>query len=500
MIKSIRSTLLILVAVFYSPAFAQKSFDGVTGAVNSALSSAAVNLIQPKIMGWLAAFLTIQFVLTNIRKLIHGADLQEAIAKAVGMFFSAGMCLLAVNYGPEFIDKVGNDLLGHFLSSIPSVSAIISSTLAMATVIIAAAFGASVINDAMANILVGMFWIVAGGGVYLACKVFMFYLELGMIIILAPLSFALLGLDALRDQGIAPLRSLISLVYRAVLFGVIFAAYSYVADNATQSFQSISWENPLAIIKNIGKVIDALMAYPVLLFLAFKSDSIAASLASGSTSMGTADVAQAAAIGAAAGATVATAGSATTSAAGNAAKSMSDFMGRMAGGGSISNASPMGIGGGDAPSFTPPPPSMSAGSKISSDPRKPPARPVASGRYGPPLRGDLGYAPETAAPAQNGPAPAGNATSAPASQPGTDGAKVSPASQSTAIPSGQPLASSATTAGIGGVPGNNSVSPQESAAAQGPRKPTVGELLGETNRHMAQEQAATHISINTHSD
>lgn len=507
MINSARAALLVAAITLAESASAQNSVDGVTGAVKSALSSAAVNLIQPKIMGWLAAFLTLQFVLTNIRKLVNGADLQEVLAKGFGMFVSAGMCLLAVTEGPAFIDKVGNSLLKHFLSSIPTAGDVIALTLATTTTLIAAAFAASAINDAMANILVGMFWMVAGGGVYLACKVFMFYLELGMVVILAPLSFTFLGLDSLKDQGLAPLRSLISLVYRAVLFGVIFAAYAYVTDNAADAFKAISWKNPLAIIDNLGKVVDALLAYPVLLFLAFKSDSIAAGLASGSTSLGTGDVAQAAAIGAAAGATAASAGAATNSAAVKVPQSMSNFFGKMAGGsGSISNASPMGSGGGDAPKFTPPAPSMSAGGSPpaaapAADNATPPARPqaaaaqgtpgtptkpqgVASGRYGAPLPGEQGDAPKEAALAQNGPAPVENATQGAVPTPPQSASTPADAAPGSALPAA--------------ISGQNQPQPSDTPQHQGPRKPTIWEHLGKTNSHMSQERAETRISMSPH--
>lgn len=31
-----------------------------------------------------------------------------------------------------------------------------------------------------------------------------------------------------------------------------------------------------------------------------------------------------------------------------------------------------------------------------------------------------------------------------------------------------------------------------------PKKPTLGERLGEANRHLSQEQATTHVSISGH--
>ncbi len=63
---------------------------------------------------------------------------------------------------------------------------------------------------------------------YLALKIFMLQLEAVLIATLSPMSFALLGLNTLRDQGIAPFKSLLSLAYRIVLVGVMLSAFSSV--------------------------------------------------------------------------------------------------------------------------------------------------------------------------------------------------------------------------------------------------------------------------------
>ncbi len=242
----------------------------------------------------------------------------------------------------------------------------------------------------------------------------------------------------------------------------------------------------------------ALGSYLLLAYLTFKSDAIAATLASGSTSMGTGDVAQAAAAGAALGAAVATGGAAAATTAGKVPQSMGAFMDKLLARGSISNASPMG-GGGDAPVFTPPTgsaPSLSVGAPVgdNSAALSPPSRPesgkagvpakanVASGRYGAELPEGAGVQREAASSAN------GDAAGAPAT------AQESPA--------GQADPGSARTAGIGGKSNLESdlskLVEHLSSQQQGPRKPTLGERLGEANRHVSQEQAATHVSINSH--
>lgn len=68
--------------------------------------------------------------------------------------------------------------------------------------------------------------------------------------------------------------------------------------------------------------------------------------------MGVSDVAGSAAAGAAAGAAIATGGAAAAATAGKVPQSMAGFMDNLAAGaGSISNVSPIGIGGGDPPVY-----------------------------------------------------------------------------------------------------------------------------------------------------
>jgi len=464
-------------------ALAQTTTDGVVDAVKQGLAASAVNLIEPKVMGWLGAFLTLQFCLSNYRKLIQGADLQEIMAKLVAAIFSAGLCITVVTYGPEFIDSVGNDLLSNFLSSVPGTSSVLAATLSLATTILAAAGVVSALNNALASVLSTVFWIVLCGGVYLACKVFMFYLELGMVVVLSPISFALLGLDNFRDQGLAPIKSLVSLVYRAVLFGVVFGAFKYVSDSMVDTINGINWFDVTGVATNVSKLVSALIAFPVLLFLAFKSDSIAATLASGSTSLGNGDVGQAVAAGAAAGAVAAAAGSATTAGAGKVPQSMAAFMdGLSRAGGSISNASPMGVGGGDPPVFTPPAgaPSLSVGAPGagSASDLKPPQRP------------------QTDVP---GAGSASGTQSVGSGRYGTDSQETSPES------AGQvPALGTASGAAIGGQPNQPGSSKMEDVLEKltnhltQPKKPTLGERLGEANRHLAQERAETRVSISGH--
>jgi len=207
---------------------------------------------------------------------------------------------------------------------------------------------------------------------------------------------------------------------------------------------------------------------------------------------------------------------------------MGAFMDKLMGRGSISNASPMG-GGGDAPVFTPPTgaaPSLSVGAPVgdNSAALSPPSRPesgkpgvpakanVASGRYGAELPEGAGVQRKAAGSAsaiQGAPAEGANSSAAATTDPVTvtpansasgDAAGASGTAQES--PAGQTDPGSARTAGISGKSNLESdlskLVEHLTSQQQGPRKPTLGERLGEANRHVSQEQAATHVSINSH--
>ena len=315
----------------------------ILNTVTQAMAVAATNQIGPMALGWFGALVSLQFIITNFGSLKSGGDIQEIFAKVVGLLLSIGISLLLITKGPDFIDSVGNSIFSKALANIPSAGAIITATLGICTTLVAAIFTIGIVNTAVAMLLVNVVLVVFGIGMYMAMKVFMLYLELGMVVLLSPLSFSLLGLSALRDQGIAPLKSLISLIYRAVVLGVIYSAFAEVVNVAGKQLADINWVNPIAWPGAVHIILAMLCAYPVIAYLAYKSDSIASSLAGGSTNMGAGDVASAAAAGAAAGATVMT-GSSSAANAITKAPSMSEYIKGLTGGASISNASAMGMG------------------------------------------------------------------------------------------------------------------------------------------------------------
>lgn len=81
--------------------------------------------------------------------------------------------------------------------------------------------GVSLMTMVMA-FFIGLVMIVTCG--YIALKVFMVKIELAIMVSMSSLSFMLLGLTGLRDQGFAPLKGMLALIYRVVVLGATVSA------------------------------------------------------------------------------------------------------------------------------------------------------------------------------------------------------------------------------------------------------------------------------------
>ena len=552
----------------------------VLGVINESMAP-AINKLTSHAITWLGAFATLQFFITNYNLLKTDGDIQSALAKMAGAVAWVGICIYIINNGPQFISAVGDQMFSLLGVSLPSPGSIIASTLIVVASLAGVAItigGVGLVGSTTAGmLLVYLLLFILAVGMFFAFKIFMLQLELGLVAMLSPLSFSFLGLNTLRDQGIAPFKALLSIVYRVILLTVILSAFDQVSAVVKTNVTAVHDMSITEITASIGEIAKILLsafgAYLLLAYLVFKSDAIAATLASGSTSMGTGDVAQAAAAGAAVGAAVATGGASAAATAGKVPQSMASFMDKMASSGSISNASPLGSGG-STPSFTPPAPaslsvgggqgapSGSPGSSLRAG--SPPTRPnaaagspppsITSGRFGgsnagsPPKasaggtgsRGGENAAPSgdpmtvqpagqsLVASAPGDAQPQSHASAAPgaasssiidtsgniaaakasrdAGQTGMPALASPPAGSPAPAPApeaptdaGQP-AGSGQTASIARDPVADTLSEirDHLVNQQAPRKPTLGERLGDANRHLSQEQAAVHVSISPH--
>ena len=370
--------LLLSLPLFAITAYAASPVTPVTGSgafatIESGIikaTTSAVGKMQSIAILWLSAFVTAQFLLTNLGLLKSGADIEAVIGKLMGSLLWFGFCFYVVLHGASFIENVGADFMktAGLLTGAGSFEAgdIMDKGITIGANLISTVKAVAGLTDLSSVMIAGICAVfILCVMALIACKIFLIKIELTLIVMMSPLSFSLLGLNALKDQGIAPFKALLSLMYRIILLGVLVASVSVVCDEVNASLLSMYsnasyWQKVTGMGTGVWPtLLGATTVFLIFGYLVFKSDSIASNLASGTTSLGTADVASAAALGAAAGAAVATGGASAVQGAGKTGQSMGDFLKSMGGSGaSLSNASPGGLG---PTALGPAPAKMSAG-------------------------------------------------------------------------------------------------------------------------------------------
>lgn len=495
------------------PVFAATADGSIVGAVQAALQAAAKSQILPQAISWLGSFMFIQMVITNFGLLKSGADLETVFVKLLGSLLWFFFCVYVMSNGANFIDSVGTEALNKFMPTWISPGYILAVVTAIGGSLLTG-IGLSGImvlgsgNPMLALVLTVIMFIIVGVGLYISIKIFMLKLELGLIIVLAPLSFSFLGLNALRDQGIAPFKALISLIYRIILFGIVCTAFKEIGTVTTTALDAISWKDPSGWVGAVEVIFSAMFAFPMLGYLVYKSDAIASSLAGGSTNMGPGDVAAAAAAGAAAGAAVATGGAGAASAATKIPQSMANFMSTLSGGGSLTNASSRGAGGAAFAMPAPPMSSSLSGTsggavapKFETNKAGAPMKPVATGPVSSSRLGDSTPSKQSS-PTAEGAAPAsgGEANPSYASDIGSTDNAAAPSSMPPPL---YPQSQSRYVAGDSGRTASISGQNADSQAANqyqntSSEKSSFLGHLKEFGKHVEQDKAATHVSINTH--
>jgi type IV secretion system protein TrbL len=508
------SLLLTTLFIFCSTAHAAATPIDPTSTVNIVFSAMAPAgaMLQEHAWKWLSGFMLVQFIFTNIKAVTSGGEIDNVWAKLLGSILWFSMCFYLMENGPGFIQKVGDQMFSLVGGGLPSPGKTMLATTAMSSILAVVASSVGIFSATAGQLILYVLLIILGVGMYFSFKILMIQLELALIVMLSPLSFALLGLNALKDQGIAPLKSLISLAYRIILTSVILSAFSQVSGVVSSILSDISIAS--LTLDGLGKVTDSILsglaAYILLAFLLYKSDSIAAGLASGGTSMGTADMAGAVAAGVAGGMAAHAATAATAGAAGNAAKgasSMSDMIkGLRSQVASAQNAG--GVGSGSSGSGSPSPKGMNSlgdAPKKAATPSNPSAKDLQQ------IAKDAG-----ALPSSNKSSTPANGTTSSGGGSATNGASEKPrdpkadrALVDKLLKGPEPKGGTGESAGISGTsPTGNAAGGLglekqlgalvEQLQKQGQSKPGVGDRLSSLNDHIGRESAATHVSINTH--
>ncbi|CAG0960353.1 hypothetical protein RHDC4_00661 [Rhodocyclaceae bacterium] len=474
-----------IAALFVVDVYAQEAITPnnsiVIEAINAAAASVTETIVSQSIR-WLSALMLLQFVMTNYKLLPH-AELDSVFAKFVGSLMLFGVCWYILGAGAELIQKIGYGIYGTYAPSFPSPSAIIATTVGLVAGLTTVAMMGGVFSPTFGQAILYLVLALALIGLFFAMKLYLLELELALVVMLSPLSFSLLGLNALRDQGIAPFKSLLSLVYRIIIYGIIFTAYNKLTPAMADVVEKYAGMSNLAAVVASGwVVIKALFAllvgYVLLFMLLFKSDSIAASLASGSTNLGPADIAGAAMAGAAAGSLMAKMAEQVT----KPVESMSDWMKQLGVTGQTGMRNASSTGGADLGAA--------------------------------PLKPDVTSSSLSGGAADNGAPSAGPAdTTAPAAQPPSPG--TSDGGEFGGVPNASPggesrdadrdaaraarrqeRTGSGANAGIEG--GLTQQVGELVNAMNNPKGRTMGDHARDWHQQVAQEKAGTHVSINTH--
>lgn len=299
----------------------------LVGNILTASLTTISNQLQTVAIRLLFAFLVLQWVIDGYAMLGTDTDVSALVAKTAKAVLWAMFCLwLLADAGTG--DKLSN--LGYFMSS--SVGyflkkagewaginggsfdsadileiglaaygkitwAVVKST-ATNAVNLAAAVAVPGLTFMTALMVFATSMIILACCAYIALKVFLVKVQIAIFICVSPLAVAMLGLKGLREQGFAPFKAVLGLIYRIVVLAALVSTLKDVADN----FASIIDTQGVGIAKDIWTpILGGMFGFLLLAYLVHKADELASSLASGSITMGTGDLASSVATGVAAG-------------------------------------------------------------------------------------------------------------------------------------------------------------------------------------------------------
>lgn len=431
----------------------------------------------------LAIFMMLQWFLTHFKSLMSGDEIHTILWKTgmmlawgsvvyylmdngvdwlrgiSGFFYGSAEAVAGAGFSPGYVMEFGLTITANLLNAVGDAQGILGSL------------------NPLPSIMTGFcsFAILIITGL-IAFKVFMLLAETSIVIALAPMSFAFLGLSAMKEQGLVPFKYLVSMAYRAMIYAAVIAAMGTLGGHIVAVLKVLPTLPDTDIWTPIFSIV---LGYGMLGALAMRADSIAAMLASGSSQMSTGDasavaVSAAAAGGAVGGAVLGAAGMASGGLA-NAPRSMSSFMAEMTGGSGASKP------------FTTP--HIHDAPPLRSTPAPAPAPATAAGKAmadaGSKAAGG-GRVPEQAINAGVEALTSGQEKGAAMAAMVDAGA--SPRQAKNAVNAMKPDGNTAG-AGIGGSANQNS-------APTGAGRGGLTESLANMDRHLSRDDKATHVSIN----
>ena len=228
--KPSKIILLVLFLILPIASMAAGTADLVQSSLTTALDTVFHDL-QSWTLKVLTLLMLVQFLWSNWHLLISGADLEKVFAKLLGMIWWGGFVFYVFENGADFITKTASFLLQKAtgVSGAPfNPTYAIDTGVGVASAMLEALDSSQSILSALnpfPSIMMGLVAVVIlATCAVIAFKVLMILIETKIVIALSPISFALLGLDALKDQGLAPLKYLIALAYRIMIIAAILVA------------------------------------------------------------------------------------------------------------------------------------------------------------------------------------------------------------------------------------------------------------------------------------
>ena len=327
----------------------------LVGTALQASSTAITNNLLAIAIKLLFVFLVLQFTIDGLAMLGTDATIDKVIGKLSMSILWAAFCLYLLEPGDSGGTKIGDFMQGtvdFFLGQAASwvgagggsfdtwdILSIGLVSYGKITIAVAKATATSPGTLAAMALIPGLGFVTALMVfftsmviliccAYIALKVFLVKLQVALFIAVAPLSVAMLGLKGLRDQGIAPFKMLLGLIYRIVILAAIVTSLQIVAESFTNFIDAESF----SVVADIWTpILGSMFGFVLLAFLTHHADGIAASLASGNVALGSGDMAGSVAAGVAAGMAGVAAGAALNHAtggagAGKAGQAMSDWL------------------------------------------------------------------------------------------------------------------------------------------------------------------------------
>lgn len=289
--------LLVIAGVLLSVA-AVSSFGSETTmpTVMNTLESTAISVnskLTTLCLRTLSAALLLQWILSNWKEVFSG-ELSSQMQKVAGLMTWAGVCFWAmgnqdilstmftgylslasditgIKFTPENVWANGVDLQNNMVIAFNKRTGAADSLY-------------SALKNFLPSLLL-MFACIMILVCYgtIALSILVAITEFWLMFTVTPIAIAMLGLQAFRDQGMAPLKGVMSLGMRVIILGVIVKVLSAVQAEVVNAFDNMPQVNPMSVV---WYALGGVFACAV---MSFNAGKIAAAIASGSSNFSGSD-------------------------------------------------------------------------------------------------------------------------------------------------------------------------------------------------------------------